>query len=193
MTGPQRKFSFPGTAFISAVVAVAIAVLSQLFVFSSYHVPSASMATTMIPGDAVIVSGPLWDYLDPDPFLERGDMIVFSDELGWLTGEPDSGSYLTKRVIGLPGDTIRQTEDGTLFVNDQRYDEPYVNRPSPQTPYSVTVPEGKLWVMGDNRQNSADSRYHQQEDGTGFVDISSVEGTVRMILPFHKLPFKKAG
>lgn len=193
MTDSQGTTSYPAATIISIVAAVAIAILSQLFVFSSYHVPSASMNPTMVPGDAVIVSGSLWDYLDPDPFIERGDMIVFSDELGWLTGKPDPDSYLTKRVIGLPGDTIRQTEDGTLFINDQRYDEPYVNGPAPQTPYSVTVPEGKLWVMGDNRQNSADSRYHHQKDGTGWVDISSVEGTVRVILPFHQLPFQKAG
>lgn len=193
MTGLQRQSSFPGTAILSIVVAFTIAVLSQLFVFSSYHVPSASMAPTMLPGDAVIVSGSLWDYLDPGPFIERGDMIVFSDELGWLTGKPDPKSHLTKRVIGLPGDTIRQTEDGTLFINNQPYSEPYVNGPAPQIPYSVTVPEGHLWVMGDNRQNSADSRYHYMEDDTGFVDMSSVEGTVRTILPFHKLPFQKAG
>lgn len=193
MMDPQRQFSLPVTAIISVVVAFTIAVLSQMFVFSTYHVPSASMAPTMTPGDAVIVSGPLWDALDPGPIIERGDMIVFSDELGWLTGSPSSDSYLTKRVIGLPGDTISQTEDGTLLINDQPYREPYAVNPGPQTPYSVTIPEGKLWVMGDNRQNSADSRYHYGDNRNGFVDISSVEGTVRTILPLHRLSFQKAG
>ena len=143
--------------------------------------------------------------------LSRGDIIVFRDPGGWLpassastsdgnpvtaAGEwllslfglasPDSNEHLIKRVIGLPGDTVVCcTPTGELTINGTPIIEPYIN---PNTEgvaskieFSVTVPEGALWVMGDNRNNSADSRFHPDQPGRGFVGIDDVVGRAFVI------------
>jgi signal peptidase I len=143
--------------------------------------------------------------------VQRGDVIVFTDPGGWLTNQSAapraagvvgaidgaldfigltssaSNDHLIKRVIGVPGDHIACcTADGRMTVNGIPIDEPYVHLPAGVTrasyvDFDVTVPAGELWVMGDNRNNSEDSRYHQSLSGKGFVPMSDVVGKAFVI------------
>jgi signal peptidase I len=102
-------------------------------------------------------------------------------------GASDSNQYLIKRVIGLPGDRVSCcTTAGRLQVNGKPMVEPYVLLPPgadtvSSIPFDVTVPKGMAWVMGDNRYNSADSRYHQNDPHHGFVPLTDVVGTAFVI------------
>jgi signal peptidase I len=93
--------------------------------------------------------------------------------------------YLVKRVIGVAGDhVVCCSKDGKLTINGKTTDEPYIykgNKPS-ELDFNVTVPEGKIWVMGDHRGSSADSRYHQDDVNHGFVPVSKVTGRVYGII-----------
>jgi len=146
------------------------------------------------------------------PFLSksinRGDVIVFRDPANWLPEPmPEDGNavflkakevlvtvgvlpnpakqYLVKRVIGVAGDTVECCDaDGALTVNGKKTAEPYIfkgNTPSDMK-FNVTVPEGKVWVMGDHRGASADSRYHQDDVNNGMVPLSKVTGRVFAII-----------
>ena len=152
------------------------------------------------------------------PFLsreiKRGDVVVFRDPANWLpnygqTAEPfviakakealvavgilpnPAKQYLVKRVIGVGGDNVQCcAKSGKLIVNGQEITEPYIfagNVPS-EMKFNVTVPEGKIWVMGDHRGASADSRYHQEDINKGFVPESNVVGRVVSVI----WPFKNA-
>jgi signal peptidase I len=144
--------------------------------------------------------------------IKRGDVVVFRDPDNWLPipAEDVSGNkviakakealvfsgvlpnpakqYLVKRVIGVAGDkVICCDKDGGLTINGKSTNEPYIfagNKPS-ELRFNVTVPEGKIWVMGDHRGASADSRYHQDDVNNGMVPVSKVTGRVFGILwPF---------
>jgi len=113
---------------------------------------------------------------------EYGDVIVFQSEIP--NGSSGKNKLLIKRVIGVPGDTI-SIDGATVYLNGKALDEPYTKDGYTLTHLAeVTVPEGCLFVMGDNRQNSADSREMQR---IGFVDESTVKGKVVLrIFPFNK-------
>jgi signal peptidase I len=169
-------------------------VLKSLFV-QAFYIPSASMHDTLIEDDRILVEKPSYWFGGP----ERGDIVVFDDPGGWLSaGERVSGSALTdvmefvglypsgnhlvKRVIGVGGDRVRCCDDrGRVTVNGIPLDEseylPEGVRPSEQ-PFRVKVPDGKLWVMGDNRPQSADSRAHLGDPGGGFIPVEDVVGRV---------------
>lgn len=178
------------------VVALVISVLIKTFLLQAYYVPSGSMETTLQVGDRIAVNRMARDVEE----IDRGDVVVFVDPGGWLPEQPDrrsafergasnilqtvgllpqnTGHHLVKRVIGVGGDHVECcTDAGQLTVNGVPIDEDYVidgAAPSLQE-FSVVVPENSLWVMGDNRPNSRDSRYHETE-GNGFVPIGNVEG-----------------
>jgi signal peptidase I len=144
--------------------------------------------------------------LVPEPFaLSRGDVVVFRDTKGWLPPAPakaqgpftwvqdgltfvgllpdNSEQHLVKRVIGLPGDHVVCCDaGGKLTINGTAIDETYINPAEvPQIRnFDVTVPEGKVWVMGDNRNHSADSRAHMETDG-GFINLKDLEGKAAVI------------
>ncbi|GAA3670063.1 hypothetical protein GCM10023081_05460 [Arthrobacter ginkgonis] len=181
-----------------AGIALVLSFVIKTFFFRAFYIPSGSMEPTLEINDRIFVN-----LLVPGPFeLERGDVVVFKDTKGWL-GETDpvevnpvsgflafvgllpdsSQQHLVKRVIGLPGDTVECCgPDGRILVNGEPVTEPYVwpgAAPSDEE-FSVTVPQDQLWVLGDHRDASADSRYHEDIDG-GFVDIGDVEGKTTVI------------
>lgn len=193
-------------------VALLVSFLVKTFLIRPFYIPSESMSDTLEVDDRVIVSL-LTPTLIP---LERGDVVVFEDPGGWLpepTVEQPSGfagaidafltfvglapeddhGYLIKRVIGLPGDHIVCCNDfGQLVINDVPIEEPYLTlddegMPASGQDFDVTVPEGHLWVMGDNRYHSADSRAHLEDPGGGFVPIDDVVGRAIVISwPFDR-------
>jgi signal peptidase I len=158
--------------------ALVLSLLIKTFLVQAFSIPSGSMEDTLLIGDRVLVSK-----LTPGPFaLHHGDVVVFKDPGGWLFASPtadetpvrralttvgllpeDYGEHLIKRVIGLPGDQVACCDaQGRLTVNGVGVDETYVragNKPSDDK-FSITVKAGDLWVMGDNRSQSEDSRRH---------------------------------
>lgn len=190
------------------LAALLISFLIKTFLIRSFYIPSDSMNSTLIQQDRIIVNE-LEPALIP---IEHGDVVVFRDPGNWLPPSPDvpvnglvgavdavlgfvgltapdSNDHLIKRVIGLPGDTVKCCNDfGQLTVNGVPLVEPYILVPPGSTKatredFAVTVPEGKLWVMGDNRYNSADSAYHnaQGDPDGGFVPISNLVGRAIVI------------
>jgi signal peptidase I len=133
------------------VFAVVSAFLIRQFVVQTFYIPSASMHETLIEGDRVLVNKVGYHLHD----IHRGDVVVFRKPPNLNVSEDD----LIKRVVGLPGETV-QGRGGTVYVNGAPLDEPYVEPLCHGTGdfARVTVPPGTLWVMGDNRCNSSDSR-----------------------------------
>jgi len=201
-TRAPRGHSSAGALLRETVVilvsALVLSLVIKTFLFQAFYIPSASMRETLIQGDRVLVTK-----LAPGPLdVHRGDIVVFKDPGGWLPPvvpaeqsalrdrvtqvltyvgllPQDSGEHLIKRVIGLPGDHV--ASDGTggpVTVNGVGITEPYL-RPSSvpsEVAFDVVVPEGSVWVMGDNRQNSQDSRYHLGDPGGGSVPVDNVVG-----------------
>jgi signal peptidase I len=189
---------------ILVIVALAVSLVIKTFVVQFFFIPSGSMENTLQIQDRVAVN--------KIPFISRnisrGDVVVFRDPANWLpepyaagenkvmakikTGLETVGvlpnpakQYLVKRVIGVAGDhVVCCAKDGKLTINGKSTDEPYIfagNKPS-EMEFNVTVPEGKIWVMGDHRGSSADSRYHQEDVNHGFVPVSKVTGRVYAII-----------
>jgi signal peptidase I len=178
----EERRSFLRELPILFIVALAVAIVLKTFVVQAFFIPSGSMEPTLKPGDRVLVQKVVYG---PD----RGDVIVFSDPQGrpgpdrgivggfvhWLSStlgieRPEHEDFI-KRVIGLPGETI-ELRDGRLFVDGVRIHEPYLKGAVDTREYGpVRVPEDALFVLGDNRLNSNDSRF-----GLGFVPVDKVVG-----------------
>jgi signal peptidase I len=150
--------------------------LTYLFIFRTYSIPSGSMEPSINIGDTVVATRPLWDAFREGPKVQRGDVVVFSDDLDWL--KDDEGDYLIKRVIGVGGDHVEGRADGTVWINGSQIDESYIadGADPSNVVFDVTVPDKELWVMGDNRNASADSRYHMSETESGTISLESVIG-----------------
>lgn len=158
-----------------AGIPLVIVLFLRLFIIGVYEIPSASMATTLQVGDRVVASK-----LTPRFFeIKRGDIVIFKDPNNWL-GETTKSNLLIKRVIGLPGDTVACAGAGQPVtvnghaINDSAFIRAGVN-PSDYA-FSVTVTADHLFVMGDNRSNSADSRVHQGDGDHGLVPVNDVQG-----------------
>lgn len=189
-----KKRRHPALTFLGELpglilMAFALALLIKSTLLQAFWIPTGSMEPTLVPGDRVIVAKVPYYFHDP----QRGDVIVFEEpdpakepERGvwgaithWLGqglgfSPPDNEDYI-KRVIGEPGDVV-SARNGDVYVNDVRISEPYLHERTARFP-ETTVPEGKLFVMGDNRSNSLDSRFT-----LGFVPVDRVVGKAVWII-----------
>lgn len=212
----RRRTRRAGELPLLVVVALCIALILKTFLVQAFFIPSGSMEQTIKIGDRVLV-----DKLTPwfGSEVERGDVVVFKDPGGWLGGEsvrsaedpvgikqikqtltfigllPSANEQdLIKRVIAVGGDSVKCCDArGRVSVNGSPLDEPYVNPgnvPS-EIRFEVQVPAGRIFVMGDHRANSADSRYHLDEAFHGTIDEKDVVGEAVVIAwPFghwHRL------
>jgi len=199
-----RKGSFLREIPALLVVAVIVSLIIKTFFVQFFYIPSGSMENTLQIKDRVAVN--------KVPFvsreIHRGDVVVFHDPANWLPtwNNQDENKYLhkakellvavgilpnptkqflVKRVIGIGGDNVQCcSAKGKLLVNGKETNEPYIfagNEPSDMK-FNVTVPKGKVWVMGDHRGASADSRYHQDDINKGFVPESEIVGRVVAVI-----------
>jgi signal peptidase I len=187
------------------VLALVVSAVVKTFFVQMFFVPSGSMRPLFVEDDRILVQK--ISYWNGD--VQRGDVVVFDDPGGqWLGAEGQTrltpvqkalsevglyptGGHLVKRVIGIGGDHVRCCDkDGLVTVNGvPLHEKAYLMKgaiPS-ERPFDVTVPKGRLWVMGDNRANSEDSRFHQELPGGGTVPEADVVGKVWAIVwPFGR-------
>ncbi|WP_425824759.1 signal peptidase I [Streptomyces fractus] len=187
------------------VMGLVLALIVKTLLFQVFTIPSGSMENTLRIGDRVAVDK-LSPLLGRDP--ADGDVIVFEDPDHWLAGEagtttqdygpvkdtlsffgvipPASSDHLVKRVIATGGQTVKCSGQ-TLTVDGQTVDEPYLypgdNSCSGWGDVGpVTVPQGYVWVEGDHRSDSADSRFHQNDAHQGMVPVDDIVGPVRAVV-----------
>ncbi|GII57677.1 hypothetical protein Pth03_60660 [Planotetraspora thailandica] len=204
----RKKGSFLREFVVLVVIALGLALLIKSFVVQAFYIPSESMENTLLVNDRVLVNKLVYHTRD----IERGDIVVFSGVDSWdpevpyeepsnpiakafhwvgtvfglVPGEKD---YI-KRVIGVPGDTVKCCDaKGRVSVNGVPLDEPYLypgDVPSAQQ-FEVTVPNDRLWVMGDHRSLSWDSRLHTGDPGGGTIPMDKVVGRAFVIIwPFDR-------
>nr|WP_241979303.1 MULTISPECIES: signal peptidase I [Cryobacterium] len=190
-------------------IALVVSFLTKAFLVRSFYIPTGSMQNTLQINDRIIVNqlvpnvvdvghGDIVVFVDPGGWLgpagsaplEAGNPVA--DGIQWLSAQAgleasESGDHLVKRVIGLPGDEVACCDpSGRTTVNGEPISEPYLKLPpgvarTSESDFSVTVPAGSLWVEGDNRYNSADSRLHSDTPGHGFVPVDNVVGRAFVI------------
>ena len=206
----MRKGSLLRELPILVILALLVSLLIKSFLVQFFYIPSGSMENTLQIKDRVAVNRV--PFIGND--INRGDVIVFRDPAGWL---PDASTasgngvtnkireglvlvgivpnpakqYLVKRVIGVAGDNV-VAKDQVLTINGKPTNEPYIfagNSPS-DTDFNITVPEGKVWVMGDHRGASGDSRVHQDDVNNGMVPVEKITGRViATIWPIKQIGF----
>ncbi|GAA3127762.1 signal peptidase I [Streptomyces rectiviolaceus] len=202
--GAKKSRSFWKELPLLIGIALILALVIKTFLVQAFSIPSDSMQNTLQKGDRVLVDK-LTPWFGSEP--ERGEVVVFRDPGHWLDGEPtpDPNAIqrvlgwvglmpsadekdLIKRVVAVGGDTVECKGTGPVKVNGKALNEPYVfegNTPCSVDDqggqFKITVPAGKIWVMGDHRQNSLDSRYHQNQPGGGAVPVDNVVGRAIVI------------
>lgn len=171
------------------LVALLLAFLLRTFVVQVFYIPSSSMVPTLQEQDRMVVEKLTYLFREP----RRGEVIVFAGDDVDPTNDGGVGGVVTavgrfigvvpadardfvKRVIGLPGDTVL-IEDGTVVVNGVELPEPYVVNTDERSFGPFEVPADKIFVMGDNRPNSADSRF-----GLGYIELDHVVGRAAFVL-----------
>ncbi|MEH0932350.1 signal peptidase I [Micromonospora sp. CPCC 205558] len=160
-------------------VAILVAVLVRAFVLQTFFIPSPSMENTLKIDDRVLVNKLVYDFRSP----HRGEVIVFKAPTAW-SGNPDGEDFI-KRVIGIPGDHVVCCDpQERLMINGKSLDEPYIfsmdgirDKPADQE-FDITVPEGRLWVMGDHRSASGDSLEHWQQSQQDIMEATIPEDDV---------------
>ena len=151
-------------------IAVILAAIFMQFIMPTI-VRQHSMENTLQQNDYVFVSKRHYTWFGND--IARGDIIIFNSNLPTDTG---GRKLLVKRVIGLPGERV-EIKDGAVYINGERLDEEYTKDGYTDGEMAeVTVPEGTIFVLGDNRQNSTDSR----SASVGFIDINAIRGKVML-------------
>jgi signal peptidase I len=175
----KRRGSFWRELPILVGVAILVAVLVRAFVLQTFYIPSPSMEHTLNVLDRVLVNKLVYDFRDP----RRGEIIVFEAPKSWQSGT--EGEDFIKRIIGLPGDhLVCCDEQQRLMINGHAIDEPYIYTDADGTrnavadePFDITVPAGRIWVMGDHREASADSLEHW-ETSQNIQDATITEDSV---------------
>ena len=198
----KKKKSLGRELLTIVLVAAVLTLLVKAFVVQVYRIPSASMENTLQVGDRVLVNKVVYHLRG----IARGDIIVFSGQDSWgpdappPSGDPvvrlfddvlsglglhDDQTYYIKRVIGLPGDHVACCDaQGRVTVNGVPLNEGgyvYPGNP-PSFKFSAVVPPGHLWVMGDHRSDSDDSRYHPGDPGGGAIPENQVVGRAFLII-----------
>jgi signal peptidase I len=199
----RRRRSFWRELPVLIVVALALALIIKTYALQAFFIPSGSMENTLDVGDRVLINKLVYDFRN----IHRGDVVVFNgvgswdltpqapntnpvsrffSDIGQMAGFVHGEDDFVKRVIGLPGDHVaccdaqgRVTVNG-VALNEGSYLYPG-NQPSTMR-FSITVPPGRLWVMGDHRDISYDSRGHMGNPGGGTIPESSVQGRVFVII-----------
>jgi signal peptidase I len=203
----KRAPSFLRETSVVIVSALVLSIIVRTFVFQAFYVPSASMENTLLVNDRIVVS----KISTRITGIHRGDVVVFHDPSHWLGDNytdpygskfghflqyvgivpANSGKDLVKRVIGVGGDRIQCCDtEGRIQRNGVGIDEPYIKAGSVtnQVNFDVLVPDGYVFVMGDNRGNSEDSRFHLNLNH-GMVPLKNVVGRVSV----RVWPFKRIG
>jgi signal peptidase I len=203
---PAKKVPMWRETALLLVLALVLAVVIKSLFVQAFYIPSPSMEPQFVKNDRILVQKvSYWGSGAP----QRGDIVVFADPGGWLDSSEDpapspvtsvlekiglypTGGHLVKRVIGVGGDRVTCCDaQGRVTVNGHPLDEksylPKGVAPS-SDPFDVRVPKDHLWVMGDNRDDSADSRAHMGQPGGGFVPDDDVVGRVFALL----WPWKRA-
>lgn len=192
---------------VIVLIALLVSFLVKTFIVRSFYIPSGSMKDTLQIDDRILVD----ELTPRFTGYDRGDIVVFRDPGGWLPVSyreprspflesvdwvlslvgltaPDSNDHLIKRVIALPGDRVACCDSlGRVTVNGTPIDESaYLLLPEGVTraseiDFDVVVPEGSLWALGDNRNQSKDARYNQDQPGQGFVPLDNVVGRAFLI------------
>jgi len=200
--GKKKKRSF-GRELLTIVVAAAVlTLLVKAFVVQVYRIPSASMENTLQVGDRVLVNKVVYHFRG----IARGDIVVFSGQDSWGPDAPPPSSdpvvrffgdvlsgiglqnnqtYYIKRVIGLPGDHVACCTHGKVTVNGVPLSESsylFPGNPPSTLKFNEVVPPGHLWVMGDHRSDSDDSRYHPGDPGGGAIPENQVVGRAFLII-----------
>ena len=201
---------------IIIVSALVVSIIVKTFFIHFFYIPSGSMENTLQVGDRIAVNK-LGSYFGE---AKRGEVVVFRDPAGWLGTPSESDDskiiqtiksglvtvgvlpdpakqYLIKRVIGVGGDIVTCCDKkGYLTVNGVSVSEPYIftgDKPS-DTDFKVTVPKGFVWVMGDHRGASADSRFHTDDIHKGMVPLSSIVGRATVVVwPLNNINFLSTG
>ena len=201
--GGRRRRSFWRELPVLIVIALILALVIKSFVVQAFYIPSGSMQNTLAIGDRVLINKVVYHLRS----IHRGDIVVFdgtgswdfntpaaspnilaraADELEGIVGISHDSSIYIKRVIGLPGDRVaccnarHQVTVNGVPLSESSYLFPG-NAPS-ATKFSVTVPPGRLWVMGDHRAVSYDSRGHLGDPGGGTIPESAVLGRAFVII-----------
>ena len=198
----KKKKSFWRELLTIVVAAAVLTLLVKAFVVQVYRIPSASMENTLQVGDRVLVNKVVYHFRD----IARGDIIVFSGQDSWGPDAPppssdpvvrifddvlsgiglqNSQTYYIKRVIGLPGDHVACCTDRKVTVNGVPLSEEsylYPGNPPSTIKFNEVVPAGHVWVMGDHRSDSDDSRYHPGDPGGGAIPENQVVGRAFLII-----------
>jgi signal peptidase I len=199
----KRKRSFWRELFVIIIAALVLTILIKAFLVQVFSIPSASMQNTLQPGDRILVNRLVFHLRD----IDRGDVVVFSGDGSWgpeppaapsnpvariwdditgLVGVSVPGTDYVKRVIGIPGDHVVCCDtQGRVTVNGVPLSESsyiYPGDAPSLMKFDVTVPPGRLFVLGDHRSDSADSRYHPDAPGKGTIPENEVVGRAFVIL-----------
>ena len=198
----RRKRHFWRDLAVIVVAALALTILLKAFVVQVFSIPSGSMENTLLPGDRILVSKIVYNFRP----IARGDIVVFGGAGSWdppaqppsnwfagilgdatnLVGIAGPDTDYVKRVIGVPGDhVVCCNAGGQVTVNGVPLSEKsyvYPGDAPSQVRFDITVPAGRLWVMGDNRGDSDDSRFRTNDPGGGTIPESAVVGRAFLII-----------